>query len=291
MATNLWEIRLFVVLPLLFVLGACQPNSTSISTTSQTSEKGMEKFANDKEFHATHTMQDAAQTKLGGSDIEIAVAEGKAKGYWVAPKADHQVCILMVHEWWGLNENIRQTADMINRKAGYGVLAIDLYEGKVAKKADEAGKYMGAVDQKRASATINAAIRALNTGLNGSKPASKVGTIGFCFGGGWSHKAAIMGGKMVQACIIFYGLPTTAPGELERLSAPVLMVWGTKDKWINKQVVTGFESAMKTADKQLQVEEFDADHAFANPTSKSFKSEASQQAWDKTFEFFKKNLG
>lgn len=285
------EARPLVLLPVLLSLTACQPPSSSVSVDSHDQSKGMEQFAKDKEFHAAHTMREADGTKLSGKDVEIAVGDGKAKAYWVAPKEGHDQSVLMIHEWWGLNANIRETADKLNSKCGYGVLAIDLYEGKVAKDADEAGKFMGAVDNKKASATVNAALRALKAGVDGSKPSLKLGTIGFCFGGGWSHKAAIMGGADVKACVVFYGMPSTAPGELERLKAPVFFVAAKQDKWINKGVVDGFKSAMESAGKSVEVSEYDADHAFANPTSQSYKSEAAQDAWDKTFAFFKKNLG
>lgn len=276
-----------MTLPLLLTAFACQPQSTSVVHDT----KGMEQYANDKDFHAAHTMREPDNVPIKGKDIEFSVGEGKAKAYWTAPGAGHDETVVMVHEWWGLNDNIRQTADMLHDKTGYGVLAVDLYEGKVAKNADEAGKYMAAVNEKKAAATINAAVRLAQKGVDGGKPSPRLGTIGFCFGGGWSHKAAIMGGEAVKACVVFYGMPTTAPGELERLSAPVLFIWPRQDKWINKDVVDGFKSAMDTAGKPLQVLDYDADHAFANPTSKSFKEKESQDAWAKTLEFFKKNLG
>jgi len=277
----------FVVLPVLVAMVGCQPPVSAVVRQ----EKGMEQFANDKEFHSAHTMSEVKAKPILGKDIEFTVGEGKAKAYWTAPAEGHDQSVIMIHEWWGLNDHIRQTADMVHEKTGYGVLAVDLYEGKVAKTPDDAGKYMAAVDQKKASSTLNAAIRLLKAGVDGSKPSSKLGTIGFCFGGGWSHKAAIMGGDSVKACAVFYGQPTVAPGELERLIAPVLFVWPNKDKWINKEMVDGFKSAMEAAGKPLEVLEFSADHGFANPSSKSYQSKESQEAWDKTLEFLKKNLG
>lgn len=279
-------VELVLTLSLAAAFG-CQPQSAGVAPAP----KGMEQYANDKDFHAAHTMREPDHVETKGKDIEFTVGEGKAKAYWTAPAAGHDQTVLMIHEWWGLNDNIRETADMLHDKTGYGVLAVDLYEGKVAKTADDAGKYMAAVDQKKAAATVNAAVRLAQKGVDGGKPSPRLGTIGFCFGGGWSHKAAIMGGQAVKACVVFYGMPTTAPGELERLSAPVLFVWPNQDKWINKDVVSGFQAAMESAGKPLEVLEFDADHAFANPTSKSFKEKESQEAWAKTLEFMKKNLG
>jgi carboxymethylenebutenolidase len=274
--------------PLIAAL-ACVPQSTT-SAKSPEQDKGMEKFANDKDFHKAHTHREPDKVKLEGKNIEFVVGEGKGKAYWVAPKAGQTQSLLMIHEWWGLTDNIRQTADMVRDKAGYGVLAIDLYKGQVAKSADEAGKLMGQVDERLSATTINAALRLLQSGVDGGKGATKIGTIGFCFGGGWSHKAAVMGGDKVQACVVFYGMPVTAPGELERLQAPVYFVWPNQDRWINKDVVEGFKSAMESAGKALEVEEFEADHAFANPTSKSFNDGESQRAWSHTLKFLKEHL-
>ncbi|MBS1713418.1 MAG: dienelactone hydrolase family protein [Armatimonadetes bacterium] len=278
--------RTLGLLPLLAAV-ACQPQSA----VPVPQDKGMAQFAKDKEFHSAHTLREPTVAKLAGKEVTLNVGEDKVKCYWDAPKEGHGQVVLMVHEWWGLNDNIRETADALNAETGYGVLAVDLYEGKVAKNADEAGKYMAAVKATQASATVNAALRAIKAGIDGTKPATKIGTVGYCFGGGWSHKAAIMGGKDVQACVVYYGMPSVSPGELERMSAPVLFVFAKKDKWINADVLDGFRSAMHSAAKPLEVEEYDADHAFANPSSKSYQSEAARDAWKKTLAFYKKNLG
>lgn len=276
------------MLPVFLTLACSTPPSVQVA---QHQEAGLEKHASDKEFHKAHTLRPDSDGTLSGKDIEFAVNDGKAKAYWKAPKSGQSQVVLMIHEWWGLNKNIRETADKLSEATGYGVFAVDLYSGKVATTQDDAAKYMQAVDQRLASATVNAALRLIKKGVDGGGPASKIGTIGYCFGGGWSHKAAIMGGENVQACVIYYGQPSTAPGELDRLSAPVFMVWPNKDKWINKDMVDGFKAAMQTAGKSLEVSEFTADHAFANPSSQSYQSEDAKKAWDQTLAFFKKNLG
>jgi len=281
------ETRLLAFVPVLIAIAGCQPKPAAVDS----SDMGMSQFSNDKDFHAAHTLAPAENKPIEGKDIQIKVGEGTAKAYWVPPQPGHTEAVLMVHEWWGLNANIRQTADTVNKKAGYGVLAIDLYGGKVATNGDDAQKYMDGVDKVKGASTINAALKALKNGVEGGPPATKIGTIGFCFGGGWSHKAAIMGGDNVQACVIFYGMPSMAPAELERLKAPVLFVSGKQDKWITPEVVSDFKRAMESAGKPMEAVEYDADHAFANPSSKSYKSKEAQEAWDKTFDFFKKNLG
>ena len=85
-------------------------------------------------------------------------------------------------------------------------------------------------------------------------------------------------------------MPDTRASSLKRLRAPVLMIWPTKDAWINAGVVESFKSAMKAAGKQLTVESYDADHAFANPSSARYNEEAASDAWRKTIAFYKEHL-
>ncbi|MCW5936801.1 MAG: dienelactone hydrolase family protein [Fimbriimonadaceae bacterium] len=262
-----------------FFLGTgCQPQQN----------QGMEQFANDKDFHAAHTLRETPSGPHKGEMVEIAVPGGeKSVAYWVTPGEDPDKAIVMVHEWWGLNDYIKESADAFADE-GYAVLAVDLYEGRVAKNRDDAGKYMGEVKEDRATAVVRAALDALTDGKL-AKDAS-IGTIGFCFGGGWSHRAAILGGDRVDACVIYYGAPVMDQGELAKLKAPVLFVWPNKDKWINAEMKDGFVAAMRQAGKELTVAEYTADHAFANPSSDSHDDEAAKDARAKTLAFFKEHL-
>jgi carboxymethylenebutenolidase len=121
--------------------------------------------------------------------------------------------------------------------------------------------------------------------------ADKIGSVGYCFGGGWSYQTAVQGGKDVQACVMFYGMPDTSPGAIGALKAPVLMIWAKQDQWINQQVVDGFKTAMDTAHKSLEVIPYDAGHGFANPSAPSYNETAAKDARVHELEFLKKHLG
>jgi carboxymethylenebutenolidase len=118
-----------------------------------------------------------------------------------------------------------------------------------------------------------------------------VATVGWCFGGGWSLKAAIQAGERADACVIYYGMPVKSAAELSPLEAPVLGIFGSEDEWINPGVVKEFDKLCKATGKEFTYEIFEADHAFANPSSERYKEEAATEANAMALVFLKDNLG
>lgn len=246
----------------------------------------MNAFVADPAFVAKHPAPlPFAFEPENGKAVTFPAKDGtSAKGYYVPGK---KAGIIMVHEWWGLNDYIKREAERLHDATGYGVLAVDLYDGKVATDAKEAGEYMQNADPKRDTAIVSGAIAALKTGALGNK-FTKLGTIGWCFGGGWSLNAAMVGGSSVKAAVAFYGMP---PADVSALKAPVLFVWAKQDNWINAKVVSDFQSRMKASNKPLTVLSYDADHAFANPSNPKYKKADAEDAMAKTLAFYKKHLG
>lgn len=252
-------------------------------------QPGMDQFLADPAFMAAHPLRESTFVPVDGKMVKFSVQGGpQAAGYFVPPKGGSKTAVVMIHEWWGLNNNIKETAERLGKETGYGVLAADLYEGKIAKTPDEAGKAMQAVDESRAKAVVAAAVQALRGGA--LSKATKVGTVGYCFGGGWSLRTALAAPAGVQACVVYYGMPVTDVATLKSLKAPVLMIHPKKDRWITQKVVDDFRAAMKAAGKSLAVEQYDADHAFANPSNPGYRAKDAEDAWRKTLAFFKKNL-
>ncbi|MDP1678104.1 MAG: dienelactone hydrolase family protein [Bacteroidota bacterium] len=177
-----------------------------------------------------------------------------------SPQASNNY-ILLFHEWWGLNDYIKQEAQKIRRDIGnVTVIAVDLYDGKIATSPDSARAYVGQVNEVRARTIINAAIEYAGT-------KAKIATLGWCFGGGWSMQSALMLGKQAVGCVIYYGMPEKDVKKLSTLQCDVLGIFGSQDKFINPAVVAAFEKNMKEAKKKLEVKMYDADHAFANPSN------------------------
>ena len=212
---------------------------------------------------------------------------GKATGVVAMPAKTPAPTLLLIHEWWGLNDQIKAVAAEF-AKQGYIALAIDLYGGKVATGREDAMAYMKATDAKAATEQAVATVCWLKQHGKGT---GKVGTVGWCFGGAWSLNTSIA--TPVDATVIYYGRVNKPAAELKSLAGPVLGHFGTKDKSINREMVDGFEKEMAAAGKAdtLTVHWYDADHAFANPTGARYDAEDAALAWERTMAFYKTHLG
>jgi carboxymethylenebutenolidase len=220
-----------------------------------------------------------------GTAITYKTADGKESTAWFlkAKKATNNY-ILVIHEWWGLNDFVKRESEKIYNDLGnVNVIDLDLYDGKVATTREDAGKFMQAVNEDRAKAIINGAITYV-----GAK--AHIGTIGWCFGGGWSLQASLLAGKKGVACVMYYGMPEQDVNKLKTLNADVLGNFANKDQWINPKVVAKFDTDMKAAGKKLNLHQYDADHGFGNPSSPFYDSNATKDAYTNTIAFFKARL-
>ena len=216
----------------------------------------------------------------GGQSISCALA---------LPQQAKGPTLLLIHEWWGLNDQIKAVA-VDYAKQGYVALAPNLYGVPPATTPAGAKKLMGAfmAKPKAGFEAVGACVNWLRGHARGT---GKVGTVGWCFGGGWSLNASIA--APVDATVIYYGHVIRPPEMLKKLKGPVLGHFATRDKWINRDMVSKFEAGMKAAGKggQLTTHWYEADHAFANPSSSRFDEAASKLAWNRTADFYKKHLG
>lgn len=211
-----------------------------------------------------------------GSNVKAAVAHPEKAG---------GASVILIHEWWGLNDQIKAVAAEY-AKMGYMAVAVDLYSGNVATKPEDARAYMQKVRAPDATETL---VKWLEWSKAHSNTSDKVGTVGWCFGGGWSLNAAIAG--PTDASVIYYGNVTRPVPELAKIKAPIQGHFATKDKWINKEMVSGFEAAMKEAGQPApEVYWYEADHAFANPSGGRYDKEDAQVSWKRTSDFLSKHL-
>ena len=192
--------------------------------------------------------------------------------------------VLLVHEWWGLNDQIKSVARAFADR-GHVALALDLYGGKVATSAADARAYMGRVNSARATATCAAWIDWLRARQDTT---DRLGTVGWCFGGGWSLNASLT--RPVEATVIYYGRLVDDEARLAALKGPVLGHYASRDQWINAAMVKGFEKAMTAAGKAFTSHWYEADHAFANPTSAIYDEADAALAWSRTLAFLAANL-
>jgi len=227
----------------------------------------------------------AAASSESMVEVNLWMADQNVSAFLVEPKSSPAASVLLIHEWWGLNPQIKDVARRF-ADSGFLSLAVDLYGGNVAENPDQAREIMSAVHPDIATETLVTWITWLREHEKGN---GKVGTVGWCFGGGWSLNASIA--TPVDATVIYYGRCAKGAEELSTLSGPVLGHFATMDQWINQEMVGGFEKAMDEAGKSYQNFWYEADHAFANPTTVRYDQEDAAIAWSRTLEFFQQNLG
>lgn len=272
---NVIIIILIVCLAVLGYLYFKKGNSNTnvnISSNSQTMEK-----------NSTNTNSEALANKSDASLNEKPVNYYKnVTGFYAEPKnADASTPgVVMIHEWWGLNQNIKDTATSL-AKEGYRVLAVDLYGGKVAIDATEAAKYRDAVTVSESNANMKAAVDYLR-----KQGSTKIASLGWCFGGGKSLQLAITG-ENLNAIVLYYGTPlVTDKNQLANLTAPVLGIFGDKDTSIPVSQVQDFQGALIEDDIKNEIEIYPGvGHAFANPSGANYAPKATADAWDKTLKF------
>lgn len=220
-----------------------------------------------------------------GKDISFKTKDGKdGHAYEIKAATATNKYVFVIHEWWGLNDYIKQEAEKIYKTLGnVNVIAIDLYDQKVAAVKDSAAKYMQSVKTERAESIINGVLNYVGKGAN-------IATIGWCFGGGWSMQSTLLAGNQSKACVMYYGAPEENMDKIKTLNAPVFFVWPEQDQWINKAMVTKFESNMKAANKSVEVKAYNADHAFANPSNPKYSKAFADDAFNLSMGFIKKNL-
>ena len=232
----------------------------------------------------------AQAMKLTTGDVAYVKGNDKVKGYLARP-ADKKArpALILIHEWWGLNDNIRENARAF-AELGYVALAVDLYDGESATTRDGARKLAGGVrkNPKAAFANLQQAVNYL-TGLKGEVDPARIASVGWCFGGGWSYQMA-KNNLGVKASVIYYGRFNPAD-DLSRMRATILGHFGETDRGIKVDNVREFQAKLKTLKGDHMIFIYpNAGHAFANADSRNYEKEAAETAWKRTLDFFKKHL-
>lgn len=197
--------------------------------------------------------------------------------------------VLVIHEWWGLDEWIKDQARAL-AKQGYAALAVDLYRGKVTSNQEEAHQLMMGTPPDRAIRDLEAAYAFLQGRPEVRK--DRVGVIGWCMGGRYALELATQEPGL-DAVVAYYGAPPTDAAAIAKIQAPVLGSFGALDKGPSPEQVRAFEKAMKAAGKTVDVKIYEgAGHAFANVNNpwKGYREAAAKDAWSRTVAFFDRHL-
>jgi carboxymethylenebutenolidase len=221
-----------------------------------------------------------------GELVTFASNGGTSSGYLAKPANGTGKGVIVIQEWWGVNDNIKGIADRFAGK-GFVALAPDMYHGKVTAEPDEAGKLLMALNIEQAEKDLRGAVAYLSDLTN-----APVGTVGFCMGGALSLFAACKTGDRVGACVDFYGGHPAVTYDWDSLTAPVLGIWAAHDDFVNPNVPR-FEQALKDRNRDYEFITYpDTQHAFFNDEhpEPQYNPVAAADAWEKTIAFFRDKL-
>jgi len=219
---------------------------------------------------------------LLGKMIAFDAADGiQASAYFIPAKKKTNKYLIVIQEWWGLNDNVKMESDKYYTDLGnVNVIAVDMYDGKVAATPDSAMKLMRGANMERMTAIIQGAIK-----YAGNKAA--IYSVGWCFGGMWSLQTAILAGPQAKGTVMYYGRPESNMDKLKSIQCDIIGFFGNTDQSPSPAMVNDFEKNMKEAGKNLSVNRYEAGHGFANPSNPSFNAAATEDAYAKAIAFFK----
>ncbi len=225
---------------------------------------------------------------MPGKMVNFSSNGGTGSGYLAIPDKGTGPGVLVIQEWWGLVDHIKDVCDRFANE-GYVALAPDLYHGKTTRSPDEAGKLMMAMRIDEAEKDLRGAIKFLIN--HEASTADKVGTVGFCMGGALSLYAATKN-PQVGACVVFYGGHPNVKPDLANLQAPMLGIYAERDGSVTPESVRELERQLKALGKSVEVHIYPGvDHAFFNDQRADvYNAKAAADAWRRTIEFFAKHL-
>lgn len=220
--------------------------------------------------------------------VHLGPGEGGADAFVAFPPGVKSAPgVIVVHEWWGLNAEIRALAKRLAQQ-GYVAIVPDLYHGKVASDPENAHVLMRGIDEGEALATLQAAAEWLAADPRVQK--RRRGIVGFCMGGGLALQEAI-DDPALSAAVVFYGSPESRPERIAKLAVPLLGHYGADDQGIDVSRVEAFDRTLHGAHKDAEIDVYSgAGHAFMNEEQASYRPEAARLAWARTLYFLQKHL-
>lgn len=280
---------------LALLLAACESADEPAQTAAQTAAQAAVAATAAEHQHDVPTASPLAETPPAVAVLEQELAYGEGTksnlvGFLAMPgdAAEPLPGIIVIHEWWGLNDNIKA---MTRRLAGEGyvVLAVDLYGGATADTPERAQTLMAALLAEPDAARSN--LRQAYDYLEKYGLAPRIGSIGWCLGGGWSLQTALLYPDALDAMVMYYGQVVADRTQLATLQMPLLGFFGGEDKSIPVRDVQDFRDGLRELGKNAEVLVYSGvDHAFANPSGGNYNEKAATESWEKTLEFLQRNL-
>ena len=224
-----------------------------------------------------------------GEMIEFAAGSGAAPGYLARPASGSGPGLVVLQEWWGLVDHIKDVVDRFAAE-GFVALAPDLYRGDSTTDPDDAGRKMMALDIARAGQDVAAAVGHLR-GLDAVAP-KKVAVMGFCMGGQLALQAAVEHGDTVACGVDFYGIHPSVTLDFAKLRVPVLAHFGKSDGFVDEPSAKALVASIREAGGEIEPHFYEAGHAFFNDARPDAYDEASSKvAMTRTLDFLRAHLG
>lgn len=216
--------------------------------------------------------------------LNLSSSRGATTAYVARPDREASAAVILIQEWWGINDHIR---DLAGRYASEGYLCVapDLYRGRLAKDAQEASAMMHALQIEDGMETIRKAMQAAQSTYH----VQRCAITGYCMGGTFAMRAACEFPELKAAAPFYGDIPEESL--LQKLSVPTLFIAGKRDAWINEEKVSDLKTVAAKYRLPVEVLSYDADHAFFNDTRPEvYDAEAAHDAWQKVQEHFGKYL-
>jgi carboxymethylenebutenolidase len=275
-------------LHLLFLIAIVMLSFNSNAQSCCKKPDGMQLLALNASFKAAHEAPLPLEyTAQKGSMIKFPTKGGAdGNAFFIPADETSDKVLIVVHEWWGLNDYIKREAENLHTKLGgkVSIYAVDLYDGNVASDPDAAGKLMNSLTPERGEAIISGLLQKAGKG-------KKIASIGWCMGGSWSFTASRLAGKDAAGCVMYYGFPEKDAAKVKSGKADVLYNYGTKDNYIKSADVKAFGELVKSAGHKFIQHDFEAVHAFANPSNPHYDKAAAEEAGGYALAFLKQKLG
>lgn len=220
-----------------------------------------------------------------GTMIEFPADGHSTSGYLAAPASGHGPGLLVIQEWWGLVDHIKDVCDRFARE-GFVALAPDFYHGVATKSPDEAGKLFMALNMAKAGADLRGAADAL--AKRPEVTSARVAALGFCMGGQLALYAGAEFPEKIAAVVDFYGIHPNVRIDPSRVTVPVLAHFAKRDNSVREADARVLVAKIGAAGGTIEAHYYDSDHAFFNDTRPTvFDREAAQLAWERTLRFLK----
>jgi len=280
-----------VILGVVLSLAGCDTSGSGASSAQDPIQAVDVAATAEQQGAASEAVQTAPQQPVISERLPYGEVDDQlVYGHFVFPAdmIDPLPAVIVIHDWWGLNDSVRSLADRLAAE-GFIVLAVDLFSGETAASVGAANQHMLRVVENPEIAQEN--IRKAYEFVSGIAGAPQVAALGWGFGGGWALDTAMLFPEDLDAAVIYYPQVRADAEELRPINVPILAHFGNSDKGIPMASVREFEDALERLRKNYDLQIYaGVGQGFADPGAAGYNAKAAEKAWQTTLEFLNQNM-